>query len=173
MTEQFQTSLFGYSKRSVHLYISQMNEDFSNRLLEKEKEGREAVRAMNEELERLREENEQLRAERRDVAGALIDAKSFAAELREQAEEADRVQRAKNEDIHRTELQRIRDLAEHIDQLRTEFRSALSTMDDELEQYALLCKALHAQETELSVPQETELSVPQEESTVQQPICNE
>ena len=163
MTEQFQTSLFGYSKRSVHLYLSQMNEDFSHKLLEKEKEGRDAIQALNEKLEHLREENEQLRAERKEVAGALIDAKSFAAELREQAEETDRAQRAKNEDIRRTERQRIRDLAGHIDRLRTEFRSMLSKMDEELEQYALLCKAIHAEDMELPPPQG--------ESTVQETMC--
>lgn len=148
MTEHFQNSLFGYSKQSVHLYISQMNEEFSQKLTAKEKEHHDAVQGLKEELEHLREENEQLKAARREVAESLIDAKAFAAELKKKVEESDREQRAKNEDIHRAELNRLQDLAEHIDGLRTEIQSLLSNMDEELEQYALLCKTLHTENAE-------------------------
>lgn len=154
MTEQFQNSLFGYSKQSVHQYISRMNEDFSQKLTAKEKEKHDAVQGLKEELERLRAENEQLKAERGEVADSLIDAKAFAAELREKAEESDREQRAKNEDIHRAELKRLHDLAEHIDRLRTEIQSLLRNMDEELEQYVLLCKTLHTEDAENPLTQE-------------------
>lgn len=48
MTELFQTSLFGYSKKSVHTYISEMNEDFSRKLLEKDGTCKETIQALRE-----------------------------------------------------------------------------------------------------------------------------
>ncbi|MDO4316347.1 MAG: hypothetical protein Q4C45_11265, partial [Oscillospiraceae bacterium] len=76
MTELFQTSLLGYSKKSVCAYIAEMNEEFSKKLLEKDMARKDAVQTLQEQLEQLKRENEQLRAERREVAGALIDAKA-------------------------------------------------------------------------------------------------
>lgn len=146
MEEQFQTRLFGYSKQSVHNYIVQMNEDFSQKQLAKEKENRDAVQALQEELERLRKENALLRAERREVAGALIDAKSFAANLMEQAKEEDRAQRAENTSIHQAERQRLRALAGHIGRLQEDFRRVLHDMDKELERYDLRCRTIQAED---------------------------
>ncbi len=69
MMKQFRSSLFGYSKQSVNAYITQLNEEFSQKLLEKEQEGREAAGRLREEVERLRQENARLRAERQTDCG--------------------------------------------------------------------------------------------------------
>lgn len=145
MMELFQTSLFGYSKKGVHAYISAMNEDFSQKLLEKDKTYKDTIQTLREELEKLRRENEQLRTERQDVAGALIDAKVFAADLMEQAVETDRAQRAKNAELRQAELRQIQSLAQRIDSLRETFRSVLCSMDDEMEQYGMKCQAVQAE----------------------------
>lgn len=154
MTEQFQISLFGYSKKSVHLYLSEINEEFSQKLLEKEKENRDSIQALREEMELLREENERLLAERQEVAGALIDANAFASGLKAQAEEEDNIQRTKNAKLRQAEHRRIQVLSDHINQLRTKLRSMLSCMEEELEQYELLCKSINAEDGEISLTQE-------------------
>lgn len=145
MIKLFQTSLFGYSKKSVHAYISEMNEDFSQKLLEKEGACKEAVQALREEVERLRQENEQLRGERQAVAGVLIDAKAFASGLMEQAEKENETRRSRNEALHQAEFQRIQGLASDIDRLREAFRAALRGMDEEMEQYGIKCQAIQTE----------------------------
>lgn len=145
MTELFQISLFGYSKKHVHAYIAEMNEDFSQKMLDKDKACKDTVQALREELERLRRENEQLRAERQEVAGALIDAKAFAAGLIERAEEEDRAQRAKNAALQQAELHRLQALAANIDGLRKAFCSVLCGMEEEMEQYGSKCQAIQTE----------------------------
>jgi len=152
MKEQLQNGLFGYSKQSVHAYLAEMNEDFSQKLLAKEKEGEDTIRALQEELQQLRQENETLRAERREVAGVLIDAKSFAAGMREQAEKADRIQRAKSAELRQAERQRLQILARQIDRLQKSFRSTLERMDEELERHEASCQALWAETEEAAAP---------------------
>lgn len=145
MTELFQTSLLGYSKKGVCAYIAEMNEEFSQKLLEKDKACKDAVRTLQEQLEQLKRENGQLRAERREVAGALIDAKAFAAGLMERAEEENRAQCAKNEALCQAELRRLQAMADDIEALRTAFCATLRDMDAELEQYRLRCQAAQAE----------------------------
>lgn len=148
MSAQFPTRLFGYSKRSVEEYINKMNEEFSQKLLEKDKQTLKGVQSMRQELEKLRQENERLREERQEVAGALIDAKTYAAELRAQAQERDRAQREKNAALHQEERQRLQGLADRVDSLRKEFRDILISMDEELERCELGCQTLKNQDAE-------------------------
>lgn len=144
MAELFQSSLFGYSKKSVCAYIAEMNEGFSQRLLEKDAECKRVTGELTAQLEQLRRENEELRAGRQEVAGALIDAKSFAAGLMERAAEEDRARRARSEACHAAELQRLQELAAGVDTLRGAIRAALSKMDEELEEYGVKCQAAQA-----------------------------
>lgn len=142
MTELFRTSLFGYSKKRVHAYISEINEGFSQKLLEKDMASKEAVQVLREQLEQLQRENDQLRAERNEVAGALIDAKTFATGLMEQAEAENRTQREKNSAIQQAELQQVQLLTSHVDNLRQTFQAILHGMDKELEQYRMKCQSI-------------------------------
>lgn len=160
MREVFQNSLFGYSKKSVCAYVAEMNEEFSKRLLEKDMEHRQTVQELKEQLERLERENEQLRMARQEVAGALIDAKTFAAGLMEQAEAESSALRSHNQAYHRAECQRLQALAATIDALREDFRSALDRMDRDMEQYKVKCQAIQAQqETPPADPEEEESPV--------------
>lgn len=138
MVEVFRKSLFGYSKQSVVTYISELNEDFSKKLLEKDLECKQIVQELKAQIEVLKRENEALQAGRQDVAGALIDAKAFAAELKEQAEAEDQAQRAKNEAYRQAELQRLQDISAHIDALR----DAICGIDAEMEQHETRCQAV-------------------------------
>ena len=144
MAELFQTSLFGYSKKNVCAYIAELNEGFSSKLMEKDVECQNTINELKSRLEQLRRENEQRQAERREVAGALIDAKAFAAGLMEQADEEDRARRAKSEACHAAELQRLQEISAEIDALRGAFRDVLSKMDKELEEYSMKCQAAQA-----------------------------
>lgn len=162
MEKVFQNSLFGYSKKSVVTYIAGMNEEFSKKMLEKDLECRNTVQELKEQLEQLRRENEQLQAGRQEVAGALIDAKAFAAELRERAEAEDTALRAENEAYHQAELQRLRALSANIDSLRGALRTIISNLDAELEQYGVRCQAVQAEFTK-EAPDDQAAAAPLEE----------
>ena len=152
MEKVFRNSLFGYSKKSVVTYVADMNEDFSKKLMEKDLECTSAVQELREQLEQLRQENEQLRQEseqlragRQEVACALIDAKSFAAELKERAQEEDSAMRAENTARHQAELQRLRALSEHVDDLHGALRAVIEKMDAELSQYRAQCASVQTE----------------------------
>lgn len=142
MTEQFKSSLFGFSKQDVQKYIAELNDSFSKKMLERDNESRAAIQNLRDENERLRRDNERLRSERQRVASALIDAKSFASELIEQANIQDREQRAKNEALRQTELQCLQEFADHIYKLREEIRSTLTKVDEEMDRYTASCETL-------------------------------
>lgn len=141
MTEVLQSSLFGYSKKSVAAYIAGLNEECAKKILEKELEYKRSLQELQEQIQVLQGENEALRAERQKVAGALIDAKTFAADLmaREEAESAAR--RTRSQADHEAELQRLSALAADISALREAFRGVLTGMDGEMERYELQCQA--------------------------------
>ena len=61
MSNLFHARLIGYSRKDVNAYISRLNEEFSQKLLEKELEKKEELRALQEENERLKKENEEKR----------------------------------------------------------------------------------------------------------------
>ena len=62
MANLFHTSLFGYAKAEVNDYISKCNEEFSQKLLEKDQEHKREVEGLRAEAERLARENGRLLA---------------------------------------------------------------------------------------------------------------
>lgn len=142
MKEILKSSLFGYSKKSVCEYIAGMNEEFSQKLLEKDLECKNMVQELKSQIEELKKENEQLQTGRQEVAGALIDAKNFAAELKERAEAEDQARRIKNEEYQRAEFQRIQRLSGSVDALHGTLQAMLGKMDAELEAYKENCQTL-------------------------------
>ena len=142
MAKLFKISLFGYSKADVGAYITQMNEDFSQKLLAKDQENRTLIQGLEEQLDRLQQENQELRAQRQEVAVALIDAKTFAAGLRTQAEEKNQAMRAENAERRQTERRRIENLSARISALQDLIRSSLHGMDAELEEHYSQCQTL-------------------------------
>lgn len=155
MAKLFRDSFFGYSKADVIAYISQMNEDFSKKLLVKDQENRLLVQRLEEQLTLLQQENEALRAQQQQVALALIDAKSFANDLRIQAQEEDRLLQQKNAERRREELQRLENVSGRISRLQDAIRDFLHSMDEDLEEQAVRCQLLMADE-DLGQPENPE-----------------
>lgn len=135
MSNLFQISLFGYSKKAVNHYVSQRSEEFSKKLLEKDLEHREELKSLQEQVERLAKENEELKGVRQEIAEALISAKAYAVDLKRKAEEDAQAKRMMNMAYQETEFRRILSMAEKIDGLQQEFHSTLERMDRELSSY--------------------------------------
>lgn len=142
MEKVFQSSLFGYSKKSVMSYIASMNDRFTKQMLDKDLESKKIIQELQQELEQLRQENEKLQEERREVAGALIDAKAYAAELRAQAEAEHTALREDYARRQQAELQKLQTLAAKTDVLRAALRSAIGNMDAELARHGAQCQAV-------------------------------
>lgn len=158
MDKMFQTSLFGYSKKSVSAYIASLNEEFSQKLLEKDLEHKKVLQDLTQQLETLAEENRRLNAAQQEVADALIDAKAFAAGLKAQAQEEDEAQRAKNQVFRQAELQQLQDISDSISTLRRAFHAVIRDMDVRLGQYDAQCQDTYG-ELRAVTPDQPEPSV--------------
>lgn len=144
MASLFKIKLLGYEKASVNNYISKLNEEFSNKLLASEKEHKMTLEALQAENQRLKDENAKLLAERQEVADALICAHDYAADLRQQTETEEKVQREQNTARQMAEFRRIQSIAAHIHNLHEEFHSVMNKMDKELETYKVECSDLQS-----------------------------
>lgn len=135
MSNLFPTTLLGYSKKAVNDYLAKRSEEFSQNLLEKDREHKEELEMLRAQVERLTQENEQLQALRQEVADALISAKGYASDLKRQTEADDQAKRMMNTARQEAEARRIQNIANHISHLQQEFRSILERMDNELSSY--------------------------------------
>lgn len=163
MQKLFSSSLFGYSKKSVHSYISSMNDEFSQKMLAKEEEYKAALGAVQAELEQLRQENGRLLAREMAAAGALIDAKQLASDLINQAEAEGRALRDKNNARYQAERHRPLSYGAHIDSLRDHLCATFQALGEEMENYSVACQALReegGEEWELSGDMASEEETP-------------
>lgn len=115
----FRKSLFGYSKNDVCEYLSKINEDFSKRLLEKD-------RHANEEIDKLRKKIEQLELDKKELldkqmitANAIFNAEKYSNYIKETANrEADKIH---NESMLRFEkdTEKLNEYKQTIDNLKS------------------------------------------------------
>ena len=105
--EILKSGFFGYSKSSVCEYIARMNEEFSQRLTAKDNENTSREAELRAQIASLREENQKLKEKQEEIVGALVDAKSFAAELKAKAEAENQAQRSENTARNAAELSLI------------------------------------------------------------------
>ena len=124
---------FGYTKASVCQYITQLNQDFSKRITEKDLAHENTVRELNARLERLEKENLRLREKQAAVSDAIIDAKHFSFALKEEAEEENRKSRLENAARNQAEQRRIYGYRQDIDKIRDALKNVLENIDSELD----------------------------------------
>lgn len=128
----FKTSLFGYKKSDVFEYIAQMNEEFTQKLLEAVQEHDRLIQSLNDKIFQLQEENSTYRAERDRVTSILTDAKVFASDLRARAAAEDERIRQEAEEYTEKQKKRIDEYCNGIDEIQTRIRDFLSTVEREL-----------------------------------------
>ncbi len=132
MTQVFKSSLFGYSKKSVCNYITEMSNECSRKLLEKDIECKTKLQEMEAVIEKLRQENNELRTGQHAVANALIDARKFADLQAKQAEEERLKLQKENTVSYNAEILRLKELADVITDLRKSIHDKLQSFDEEL-----------------------------------------
>ena len=108
---ELKKSLFGYSKESVYQYISYLNQEFSQKLLEKDsvsdnlvKELQERNSALEKELESLRAENDTYKRMQSCISESIISAKNYENEIKDAAVlEGNRIRKTIEEETQRKE----------------------------------------------------------------------
>lgn len=146
--DDLKKSWFGYEKAGVYQYISELEETCAAKLAQQEAQAKQAeesyqarLRQMEEELRQLRQKYEKQQEQALMVSSVLLDAKSYAEQLRQNAQDQDAQERRQLEGEYtqaRREIDRCRQQA---DRLRDIFRTLLEEMDRQAEEYTLQAEA--------------------------------
>lgn len=128
----FKTALFGYSKESVCEYISELSEEFSQKLVDALAEQEKVQKELRERIRQLEQENESYKNQQFDLAGVMTDAAVFATGLRRKAEAENQEFCRQNEKKAAAEEQRILAYRAQINNIREEIRQLLNAFDAEI-----------------------------------------
>lgn len=130
------TGFFGYKKASVYQYITDLEEQFSTKLVEKDEELKKVVEQYEQKLQRLEEElseaRKQFEAKKNEqgvIADALIEAQRYAQQMRQEAEEKRREAQQSLEEETARQNQALERYRDQIRQLREAFAAMLNEMD--------------------------------------------
>lgn len=130
---ELKSGLWGYKKSYVCEYIAEMNEKFSQKLMETIKNYDQQIGELNAKINRLEEENSALQKECSNVTQVIVDAKKFSDELRAKSEAEDKEFRDRNMDYNNEQMRRIHTFCMDIDKIRDSVRTLMVSIDKDLE----------------------------------------
>lgn len=130
---ELKSSFLGYKKSCVCEYIAEMNEKFSQKLMETIKDYDRQMGELNAKINRLEEENSALQKECSNVTQVIVDAKKFSDELRAKAEAEDKEFRDRNMDYNNEQMHRIYTFCMGIDKIRDSMRTLTASIEKDLE----------------------------------------
>lgn len=139
--DELKRGFFGYQKASVYRYITSLEEQFSNKLVEKDEAAKKAaeqyqekIHSLEQELQAVREQCETQKSEQMVIAHTLLEAQRYAEVMKkETAQKQQEAQQRLAEQI----TAKNRELALYLSQienLRKEFLSMLKEMDSTADQ---------------------------------------
>lgn len=141
MTEKFKTALFGYSKREVCEYISEVSDDLTAKHNNEKKELTDRIKALEAENKRLSQEKSeaekklaQISDDNAKVSEIIIDARRFADELKAKAAEQNKKEMEENSRCNADVADRIKDSMRQVEEIRTFLHKFLEGTDTELSQ---------------------------------------
>ena len=140
---ELKKSLFGYSKESVYRYISYLNREFSQKLLEKDsvsdnlvKELQERNSALEKEIESLRAENDTYKRMQSCISESIISAKNYENEIKDAAVlEGNRIRKTIEEETQRKE-QLLKGYIEAVEKYRASLVDILKEFEGVLDNAA-------------------------------------
>ena len=142
---ELRKSLFGYSKESVYQYISYLNQEFSQKLVEKDRESNYLIKelqernaALEKEMESIRAENDIYKKMQSSISESIISAKNYEKEIKDAAVLENKKNRETiNEEKQKQEMQ-LKNYIETIDAYRVslvhilkEFETSLKNISEE------------------------------------------
>ncbi len=140
--DHLKKGFWGYQKSSVYEYVTALEGDFSQKLMEQEAKARdsetqyqERVRQLEEELTTLRQQYEAQQAEQRMISSTLIEAKKYAETLKQEADAAAQAERQawerELEQMHKA----LNQYRLQVRTLREQFSTMLQALDDQVEDF--------------------------------------
>lgn len=134
--EQLKKGLWGYRKDSVFQYIASQEEVFSQKLLEKDAQAEGAARQYQERIQALEEENRKLRQDLEEyrqkcdmISDALLDARSCAAQMKEESRALESEAQERIRQALEQELEQVAQYKEKVAALRCNIQATLAALD--------------------------------------------
>lgn len=131
---------WGYKKESVYQYIAFLNEEFSQKILERNEKGESLVqelqeknKAQEQEIASLKQQLEEYAKLRFAVSDSIIDAQNYATQLKAETEEKEQVMRTKINDEMAQKRRQMELFGQELQNFRTHLKSVLESMDDTLQ----------------------------------------
>lgn len=133
---ELKKGFWGYRKEDVYQYISTLNEAFSKKLLEKDEKTDHLLRdlqvkntALEQELTALKKENEEYKKMYFAISDSIINAQSYAVQLKNETKEKEQALREKLEAEITSQHLKLASHIEQIESLRAHLKSVLEDMD--------------------------------------------
>lgn len=131
--KSFKTSLFGFSKMEVCSYISDTTAEFSKLMLQNNTKYEADIAALRDEVARLKAQNAELYAKQQQINQVLIDTRTYADQLRREAEEEAARLRAENQNAYKREKSRVISYRGKLDAVRGSLREMLLDVEGKLD----------------------------------------
>ena len=100
--DELKKSFWGYKKESVHRYISQLEDDASEKLMKKDaqmeqaaEQAKKRIAALEDDLRMARSEIESLRREQTNIAETMLEAQRYVQQIKSQVSAFEQEARAK------------------------------------------------------------------------------
>lgn len=154
-TEDLKTGFWGYKKYSVYQYITEMETQFSAKLLEKDEEAKALLeqeqqhsRQLEEELDKLHKQLDRQQEEQALIASTLMEAKRYAQQLKDQAEEQQKAAQQQLEEALSSRDAELKLYESRLQELRQQFKDMLQEMDGSTQQLLEEAENIKAQAPE-------------------------
>ena len=174
---ELKKGFWGYRKEDVYQYISTLNEEFSKKLLEKDEKTEGLLQslqaknaALEQELVTLKQENEKYEKMYFAVSDSIINAQSYAVQLKNETKEKEQALREQLEAEITSQHLKLESYVEQIKSLRAHLKCVLEDMDTGLQSSQIWAKKLAGtnpiaiDDTENTFVQETDEALPAGES---------
>lgn len=152
LLQELRRGLFGYKKDSVYQYVLYLNEKFNQKLSEKDfdtgrqiKELKDMIADLKFQLSIVKKENEEYTKMQVAVSNSIIDAKSYASQMKKETEDIEEDLRQKLKERYKEENKKLEEYSELVNKVRESIKSVLKEIDLKLEENL---KSIEAQKEE-------------------------
>ena len=144
--EELKKGLWGYKKDAVFQYISQQEEQFTQKMAEKDaqleqtsRQDRARIQDLEQENRTLKEELARLRAQQDQISQAILDARSSAEILKAES----RAQEEKARETLEQDLAALENYRQQVMDLHRAIRTAMKGLEQQVEEMEQQAEELH------------------------------
>lgn len=161
-------NLFGYSEEDVQRYVQKLNEEFEQKISEKD----EKIVELENRLDDLEKENETYKKQQLEVSAAIINAQNYAEQIKQETRAREEGEREKLEENIANQKRKLEIHIREVDSLRRRVKAVLENIDMELQRTQHKAESL-AQVDIMEEIEEPEFSEENEDMEIETDIENE